>query len=300
MARFESAARHCGERGVAAISGIPLHEDTGLKSDERVALTDLVDQLSRRWLLGIPAGLVLAPRGGKASTILAATPIARLDLKWWRERHQAKLEELRRARPALIFLGDSITQDWEYDGPEEWRNFVPAWRRFYGDRNAVNLGFKGDTTASLLWRIRNGEADGIAPKVAVILIGANNLGRLHWSSADTVIGIETIVTELQRRLPATRILLLGVLPSERSDWTTQTTRTINRALDDKYAQDRAVTFVDVGFVFMKDGRLNRDMFYDPKLSPPDPPLHPTAQGQAALSAAMEPVLARLLGDKPQQ
>ncbi|MGD0434804.1 MAG: GDSL-type esterase/lipase family protein, partial [Acetobacteraceae bacterium] len=178
--------------------------------------------LSRRWLITAPFAVLLTPRGARAAAVLAATPISRMDLPWWRERHNAKLEELRRTRPNLIFLGDSITQDWEYDGPEEWRKFVPVWRRFYGDRNAVNLGFKGDTTASLLWRIRNGECDGIAPKVAVILIGANNLGRLHWSAADTVLGINAIILELRHRLPATRILLMGVLPSERSDWTTET------------------------------------------------------------------------------
>lgn len=230
--------------------------------------------------------------------VLAATPISRMDLKWWRERHEAKLAELRRARPNLIFLGDSITQDWEEAGPEPWRNFVPEWQRFYGDRNAVNLGFKGDTTASLLWRIRNGETDGISPKVAVILIGANNLGRLHWSAADTVLGIATIIAELHRRLPATRVLLLGVLPSERSDWTTQTTLAINRTLAEKYAHDPVVTFLDVSNVFMQNGRLNRDLYLDPKLNPPDPPLHPTAPGQALMSAAMEPALAGLLGDKP--
>ena len=256
--------------------------------------------LSRRWLLGVPFAVVPALPGSAAHPVLAATPISRLDLPWWRERHVAKLAELRRARPNLIFLGDSITQDWEDAGSEPWRNFVPEWQRFYGDRNAVNLGFKGDTTASLLWRIRNGETDGISPKVAVILIGANNLGRLRWPAADTVLGIDTIIAELHWRLPATRVLLLSVLPSERSDWTTQTTVTINRALVERYVHDPVVTFTDVTSVFMKDGRLNRDLYLDPKLSPPDPPLHPTAQGQALMSAAMEPELAGLLGDQPHQ
>jgi lysophospholipase L1-like esterase len=255
---------------------------------------------SRRWFLGTPLGLAFTPRDAHARTVLAATPIARLDLKWWRRRHLAKLVELRHVRPSLIFLGDSITQQWEYDGPEPWRNFVPQWERFYGDRNAVNLGFTGDTTASLLWRIQNGEVDGIAPKVAVVLIGANNLGWLRWSAEDTVPGIDTIIAELRRRLPMTRILLLGVLPSERSDWTTQTTWTINRTLDTEYAHDPVVTFLDVGFVFMKGEQLNRDLFLDPKLKPPAPPLHPSAQGQALMSAAMEPVLAGLLGDRPHQ
>jgi lysophospholipase L1-like esterase len=254
--------------------------------------------VSRRWFVAAAFSLLLTPRRAGAATVLAATPISRLDLSWWRERHRAKLDELRRTRPNLIFLGDSITQDWEYDGPEEWRKFVPVWQRFYGDRNAVNLGFKGDTTASLLWRIQNGECDGIAPKVAVILIGANNLGRLHWPAADTVLGIDTIIAELRRRLPATRILLISVLPSERSDWASEATQTINRALGEKYARDAVVTFVDVTRVFVKNGRLDRDLYYDPKLSPPDPPLHPTAEAQALMAAEMEPVLAGLLGDKP--
>jgi lysophospholipase L1-like esterase len=261
-------------------------------------LTGLTPRLGRRWLLTATLSVAVTRMARAADTVLAAIPISRMDLKTWRERHEAKLAELRRDKPTLIFLGDSITQSWEYDGVDEWRQFVPVWRRFYGDRNAVNLGFSGDTTASLLWRIRNGETDGIAPKVAVILIGANNLGRLHWPAADTVLGIDTIIADLRRRLPSTRILLLGVLPSERSDWTTETGLAINRVLAEKYAHDPVVTFLDVGYIFMKDGRLNRDLYYDPKLNPPEPPLHPSAQGQALMAAAMEPVLARLLGDQP--
>ena len=133
----------------------------------------------------------------------------------WRQRHEAVLERIHRGRTDLIFLGDFITQDWERHGPPAWMDFQPIWTRFYGDRNAVNMGFVGDTTASLLWRIRNGEVDGISPKVAIVLIGANNLGRVHWSASDTVAGIDAIINELRRRLPQTRILLLGVLPSER-------------------------------------------------------------------------------------
>ncbi len=245
------------------------------------------------------AAAIAAPFApARAAGVLAATPISRMDLKWWRERHLAKLEELRRVQPNLIFLGDSITQSWEFEGGPEWKNFAPVWRRFYGDRRAVNLGFSGDTTASLLWRIRNGETDGIAPKVAVILIGANNLGKLRWSAEDTLLGIDTIVGDLRRRLPSTRLLLLGILPSERSQWTSQTEWTVNRALDAKYATDRIVTFLDVGHVFLTGNRVNRDLYYDPKLNPPSAPLHPSAQGQALMAAAMEPVLANLLGDRP--
>lgn len=294
-------------RVLGLIARLPSPIKLPLSSDTRTARSTLIAPpgrwppgLSRRSLLGAGLLPMLAPRDGSAAAVLAATPISRMDLKWWRERHQAKLQELRRVRPNLIFLGDSITQNWEYDGPGEGRSFVPVWRRFYGDRNAVNLGFTGDTTASLLWRIRNGETDGIAPKVAVILIGANNLGRLRWSAEDTLFGIDTIIADLRRRLPSTRVLLLGVLPSERSDWTTQTAWSINRALDTKYAADKVVVFLDVGHVLMRGNQVNRELYYDPKLNPPGPPLHPSAQGMAAMAVAMEPVLAGLLGDKPHQ
>jgi len=242
--------------------------------------------------------MAACPGAGEARTIPAATPIARTDLPWWRQRHQEKLRDIAQAKPELIFLGDSITQDWELSGPPDWQDFAPVWQRFYGDRHAVNLGFKGDTTASLIWRIRNGEVAGIAPKAAVVLIGANNLGRVHWSAEDTVAGIDTIIEELRKRLPTTRILLLGVLPSERSAWITETTAQINRMLAARYKGDATVSFLDLTALFMRNGVLNRALFLDPRLTPPDPPLHPSAQGQALMAKAMEPVLATILGDRP--
>jgi lysophospholipase L1-like esterase len=243
------------------------------------------------------AALLLGPRA-RAATILAATPISRVDLSWWRSRHEAKLKEIAAVQPELIFLGDSITENWEKAGPPDWQDFQPGWQRFYGDRKAVNLGFKGDTTASLLWRIRNGEVAGIKPKVAVVLIGANNLGRVHWTADETVDGIAAIVQELRKRLPETKILLLGVLPSDRSAWASETTVAINLRLASDYSKMPMVTYLDVTPMFMKGGSLNKALFYDPLLVPPDPPLHPTAQGQTLMARTMEPVLAAMLGDRP--
>jgi lysophospholipase L1-like esterase len=254
--------------------------------------------MRRRLILISLALSLVSPTLGSARTILAATPISRMDLPWWRARHEAKLKEIAQAKPELIFLGDSITEDWEHSGPPDWQDFAPVWQRFYGDRHAVNLGFKGDTTASLLWRIRNGEVAGIAPKAAVILIGANNLGKVHWSAEDTVAGIDAIVTELHNRLPTTKILLLAVLPSDRSAWITETTDQINKMLAKRYSDGKSASFLNLTALFMRYGKLNRDLFLDPRLTPPDPPLHPSAQGQALMATAMEPMLANMLGGKP--
>ncbi len=234
-----------------------------------------------------------------AHTVLAATPIARLDLPWWKQRFEDKQRRLREGRVGLVWYGDSITQDWERHAPPAWADFAPVWQRFYGDREAVNLGFIGDTTANLLWRIEHGEAEGIAPKAAVILIGANNMGRVHWSAEDTVAGIEAIVSELRRRLPRTKLLLLGVLPSERSAWVSQTTEAVNHELLARYGGGRVpnVTFLNETGVFVRDGQLDRGAFLDPLLTPPQPPLHPSAQAQGRLAAAIEPTLSALLGDR---
>jgi lysophospholipase L1-like esterase len=244
-----------------------------------------------------PRHLAAAETRPRPRTILAAIPISRMDQAGWRRRFEEKQDRLRSSRVDLAFYGDSIMHYWETDGPEEWHHFRPLWDRYYGDRNVVNLGFTGDTTANLLWRLENGEATGIAPKLAVVLIGANNLGYLHWSTQDTLAGMDAIMTQLRTRLPHTKLLLLGILPSERTEWATQTTREVNSALATRYASDQAVTYLDVGHVLMKNGKLDRSLYLDPQLPKPADPLHPSARGAALIFSAMEPTVARLMGDR---
>ena len=244
--------------------------------------------------------MLLLGAASPGHTILATQPISRLDLPWWKARHQAVLERLRQGPVDLLFLGDSITQNWERSGPPEWADYQPVWRHFYGDRRAVNAGFVGDTTASLIWRIRNGEVAGIAPKAAIVLIGANNLGRLHWSGDDILAGIETILADLKQRLPTTKLLLIGVLPSDRSAWASETTATINAALKARYGHSNEIAYVDPTPIFTENGRLLRNLFYDPLQTPPGAPLHPTAQGMEKLARAIEPTLARLLHEPEKQ
>lgn len=248
----------------------------------------------RRVLL-LLAGIVLTA----AAPPPAAKPISRLELPWWRARHEAKLAEKQAGPVNLVFLGDSITQNWEHAGPPAWSDYQPVWRQFYGDRLALNLGFKGDATSHLLWRLQHGEVDGIAPKAAVILIGANNLGHLHWSAPADIVGIETVVDETRRLLPHARILLLGVLPSERGPWVARNTAEINQALAARYARGTVpgVTYMDLGAIFMRNGVLDRAQFEDVSMQPPDPPLHPSVAAQTRMAEAMEPVLAAMLGDR---
>jgi lysophospholipase L1-like esterase len=230
----------------------------------------------------------------------AAIPTGRLDIPEWKARHEAKVLEARSRQVDLVLLGDSITEQYEFAGPEPFLDFSSVWQRFYAGRHALNLGFSGDGTPHLLWRVMHGEIDGIAPKVAMILIGANNIGWLNWSAADTVNGIEAVVIEVHRRLPATKILLVGVLPSDRGALVAQETAEINTALAARYGDGAlpAVTFRDVSASFLKDGAVDSSLFRDPQQTAPEPALHPSPKGQARLAAALEPTLSALLEDHP--
>lgn len=248
--------------------------------------------------LGAILGLVLLAAAGPVDP--AATPISRADLPWWHTRFNAKQAELRRDHPDLLLLGDSIFQNWEKTGPEAWRDFQPGWQRFYAPRNAVDLGFKGDTTANLLWRLEHGELDGIAPRAAILLIGANNFGHVHWDAAQTVAGIGAVIDAIHRHQPRMPIVLLSILPSERNAFVSRNTVAANRALAARYAggADKLVHWVDLDPVFAPGGQFQRALFLDPLLTPPDPPLHPTADGQSRMAAAIEPTLDRLIGPLP--
>lgn len=253
--------------------------------------------IDRRRVLFAPAGLLLAAADRLP---VAATPISRLETPWWRARHQAKLAEARSRPVDLVWLGDSITQFWETAGPEPWRDYAAVWKYFYGDRNALNLGFTGDNTAHLLWRMQNGELDNLHPRAIVILIGANNMGRVRWTAPQSVAGIEAVLAECRRRLPSARILLLGILPSIRNDYVTRTTARVNHTLQQEYGGHRVpdVTYMDVSHLFLKNSAVDANLFVDIRLTPPDPPLHPSPAAMAMIAEAIEPTLAAMLRDRP--
>lgn len=252
----------------------------------------------------------LAETGAPAHRVnLAAVPIGRMDLPWWRERFGQSLARVARGHVGLVWLGDSITQNWEMDGPEPWAQYRPVWQHYYGDRDAVNMGFMGDTTASVIWRLDHGEVAGLRPKALILLIGANNFGATHWGAEQTLDGIQAIIRILRHKLPRTQILLLGVLPSARSAWITENTQILNAMLQRAYRRQPDVTFLNVGYLFYRNGQLNRSLYLDPHEAlaashtpgltvetVPSVALHPDAQGMGLIAQAIEPTLHRLMAD----
>ena len=206
-------------------------------------------------------------------------------IDWWLPRHQQKLEEKRKlvaaGGPELVFIGDSITQGWEDPGRE-------VWQRHYAKHRALDLGFGGDRTENVLWRLQHGEIDGIAPKVAVLMIGTNNTGHRAESPDTTAAGIKQLLGEIRTRMPSTTVLLLAIFP--RGEKPDDFLRRINERVNKRiagYADGRSVHFLDINAGFLNpDGTLIKDAMPDL--------LHPNEKGYAIWQRAMEPTLQRLL------
>ena len=232
---------------------------------------------------------------------LAAIAFPRDDLPWWRARHAAKMAEAAHGAD-LVLLGDSITQQLEHP------DYAPVRQRFFAGLRVLDLGFTGDTTSHLLWRLTHGELDGLKPGGlkpgglkpggAIILIGANNLGRVHWPAADDLAGIDAVVAATRAKLPGTPILLLAVLPSDRGPWVRAQETAIDAALAKRYGAGAVpgVAFYDPTPLFLTpDGRVDQSEYRDP---PKQPALHPSPQGMTKLFAAIEPTLASWFGTRP--
>lgn len=166
----------------------------------------------------------------------------------WKRRYYNKLQEKRSLeRVDLLFLGDSITEFWEDDIPSQ------VWQQYYQDRYPLNLGYAGDKTQNLLWRIHHGELDGLCPKLVVLLIGTNNTGHGVDDPRETAAGIKFILDELQTRMPMTKILLMAIFP--RSARPTQKLRLINdqvNQLIQQYADNQRIFFCDISPEFLND------------------------------------------------
>ncbi len=59
----------------------------------------------------------------------------------------------------IVWLGNSITYYWQRHGGHGYDDVLPVWNKYYAPYHALDFGFIGDTTASLIWRLDNGQVD---------------------------------------------------------------------------------------------------------------------------------------------
>lgn len=204
-------------------------------------------------------------------------------------RHREKVAECAEGGHQLVFVGDSITHFWEREG--DWGTAV--WKKYYGCRKALNLGFGGDRTEWVNWRLQNGEVKGLNPKVVVLMIGTNNSGVQNDRPEDTLAGIESNLRTIRHHLPQSKILLLSIFPRGETpdDPLRVLNEQVNQGLPTLAERIPNVVHLNINDAFLDEkGVLSRELMPDL--------LHPNAKGYQVWAEAMEPTLSELLGDEP--
>ena len=210
----------------------------------------------------------------------ATIPATRGDESWWRERDRAVTRRAQQGDVDLAFIGDSITQGWEGAG-------VDVWKEFYAERKSINLGFSGDRTEHVIWRLQHGNLAKITPKVAVVMIGTNNTGHQLQNPMEVASGVEQILKILKDKTPKTKVLLLGVFP--RSKEPLDARRLNNLAINQiirRFDDGKRIHYVDIGSVFLEaDGSISPTIMPDA--------LHLSPEGYRRWAEAIEPKLKQL-------
>ena len=228
--------------------------------------------------------ILLLPSVGFAQRASQSTTTPAPRDEKWVKRHEAYNQTIKNHPDAqLLFIGDSITDAWSGPGKE-------AWNKHFAPRNAVNLGIGGDRTQHVLWRLENGNIDGVKPKAAVLMIGTNNSNGTDHTAEEIANGIKAIVAKLRKELPQTKILLLAIFPRGEKPNPQREKNARASKLASEVADGKMVYFLDIGEKFLQpDGSLSKEIMPDF--------LHLTPKGYQIWAEAIEPKVTELMEEK---
>lgn len=240
-------------------------------------------------LLLLAIGAALPGAGYGQTSVPADRPVPRTDRNS-QLAHSQLLEKTRRGRIDIYFEGDSITRRW---GATDYPDFLAHWRKNFFGWNAANFGWGADTVQNILWRLENGELDGVNPKVIVLLAGTNNVGTSVPAGgdearvADISRGIKAVLDLLQRKAPDATIILMGIFPRNDNIAVMPTIIRINDAIS-MFADGRRIRYLNINDKLANsDGRLYEGMMADG--------LHPSLKAYQVWADALKPLFAELLG-----
>lgn len=211
----------------------------------------------------------------------------------FRKMHESFLARAKEGPIGVLFLGDSITAGWAHPGRKH------IWEAYYSRWQPANFGIGGDQTQHVIWRIENGELDGISPKVVVLMLGTNNSGA--HTAAEIAAADKKIVSMIRAKLPNTKVLVLAVFPrGARKDRDGKITtgaladakermaviNGVNAELA-KLDDGKNVRFLNINEVFLgQDGKIPFSIMPDQ--------LHPNAAGYQLWADAMQTTLAEMM------
>src|SRR6266496_4808290 len=205
--------------------------------------------------------------------------------------HSQLLAKAKQGKTDVYFEGDSITRRW---GATDYPELLADWKQNLFGWNAADFGWVGDYTQNILWRLKNGELDGVDPKVVILLAGANNVGdtSVHTDARaradDVTRGLQAIIRLIQTKAPAATIIVTGIFPRNDNMSLMPIIDRINRNLSN-IADGQKVRYLNINDKLADtDGKLFDGMMNSDKL-------HPTAKAYQIWADALKPILAELLG-----
>lgn len=221
----------------------------------------------------------------------------------WHRRHARICREQSswRSQPDVLLVGDGLIQQWagtntiaEADDPL----VLPRWRESFAGYRVLNMGFGGDCTQHVLWRLEDGEIKNNDPKLVVLMIGINNLlprgenGATSGTPEETVQGVRRILEIIHKKAKSAEIVLMGVLPCLEAnhpcrDAVTRVNRMLSRL--PRHVGEGHVQFLDVGERFIgANGEIPRALMPDG--------IHLSDDGYRILTAALRPYLEKCAGN----
>jgi len=239
------------------------------------------------WVLTGMAIIALAA----GQTIPADRPAPRTDRNS-QIAHEQLMAKRSQGRIDIYFEGDSITRRW---GATDYPQLLDNWNRNFFGWNAANFGWGADRVENILWRLENGELNGINPEVIVLLAGTNNVGNrlpaegIEEAAANVTRGIRAVVRVMQSKAPAAVIILMGIFPRNDNPEVMPEIDRINASLAGM-ADGRRIRYLNINDKLAdRSSRLHDGMMNDRDK------LHPALKGYQAWADALKPLFTELLG-----
>ena len=230
--------------------------------------------------------LTVSPAAAAAQQERADVPTPRTDSNSMLA-HRQLLAKRTQGRIDVYFVGNSITRRW---GATDYPELLANWKANFFGWNAADFGWGGDRIENMLWRLENGELDGVNPKVIVILAGTNNVDKVPGGDekvANIVRGLRALVDLCRRKAPNATIILTGIFPRNDNIAVVPEINRINAALA-RFADGRSIRYIDINDKLADGGGHLFDGMMGDKL-------HPTVKGYQIWADALKPLLTELLG-----
>ena len=243
--------------------------------------------VKRLCLTGVVA---CAAAGSAVAAIRAVTPtVWNGDPNCWQmKRHAEKMGIVTNGGAKVVFIGDSITHNWEAAGKRQLEKYLSE-----GDYRMLDLGTSADRTEHVLWRLDHGELDGYEAKCILLMIGTNNTGHFDFADeppADTILGIRAILQKIRAKQPKATVVLTAIFPRGRDAKDSRRVRNeiVNKEIA-KLCDGKTVFWCDFNDQFLTpDGLLSPEYFPDR--------LHPSALGYEIWFSAVKPYIDYALSD----